>query len=201
MKITKTKLTSLALLIGLMAGANSAVYAAESVHSQDKGVQSDIHHGPKGSFGDHERRDPFAELNLTAAQKQKVKEIFDEHKVDRKDVFADMQKTKQDLNKLIASDDYSESKAKDIINDGSEKLTDVFVHKATIDHEVYKILTPEQKEKFVQLLDKSYPGMQGPKHGHKMPPKDWKDGKQPPRPVGDRDQKGGDVPPPAPAHE
>lgn len=198
MKITKTKLTSLALLVGLMAGANTAVYAAEPSHTQEHPAQFDARHAPRGPAGEYDRRDPFAELKLTADQKQKVKEIFDEHKVDRKDVFADMQKTKEDLNKLITSDDYSEGKAKDIINEGSDKLTDVFVHKATIDHEIYKILTPEQKAKFVQILDKSYPGMQGPKHGHGMPPKDWKDGKQPPRPM---DQKAGDVPPPAPDHE
>lgn len=197
MKNTKTKLTVLALFVGLMAGANTAAYAADTTQSSMPGKHADVKHMERGTAGDY-RKGPFEELNLTAEQKQKVKEIMEDHKVDRKDVYKDMQKTKEDLNKLIVSDDFSEGKAKDIIEDGSEKLTDVFVHKATIDHEVYKILTPEQKEKFVRMLDRTYPQMQD---GHKMP-RDWKDGKMPPKhPPMDDKMRTGDVPPPAPENK
>lgn len=160
-----TKIKLIGLVAGLMTIATTSAYAADTHQSPPPPPGMSADHAPRPDF---HRRDPFDFLQLSVAQKEKVKTILESHKIDHKDSFGDMIKSKDQLNKLIASDDYSPAKAKDIIVQGSQSMTDALVNKSIIDHEIYKILTPEQKQKFIHMLNEQ---PHGPRPDFREPPK------------------------------
>lgn len=176
--MTKSKkLTSLALFVGLIVGANSAVYAAEQTNQPPQ-----PHHVKPGSMG---HKTPFAGLDLSKEQQDKINKILTDSRDDNKEAFEHMQDVQKKLHDLAWSDDYSDDKAKSIIDDQKDKAADWAVDRAKTDHEIYQVLTPEQRQKFKSMQDRI---KNGPERGMEE-----KRDSMPPSP-----RAGEPTPPPAP---
>lgn len=178
--IKSKKLTSLALFVGLIVGANSAVYAAEQPAAPG---QPHPQHARPGDF----HRTPFAGLDLTPDQKKKIDSILTSSRDDNRDAFEQMIEVQKKLHDLAWSDDYSEDKVKSIIDDNKDKAADWAVDRAKTDHEIYQVLTPEQRKKFKDMQSKI-------KHAPETAVHDGKAGDVPPPHARD----GEPTPPPAP---
>ena len=161
MKKTNLKpLTSLALFVGLIVGANSAAYAADTAVQPKDAQHSEMKRGHMRGIG------PFEQLNLTAEQKDKIADIMKDSREKNKDAFDDMIKTEKDLHDLAWSDDFSEDKAKSFIDDKADQAKDFALEKVKTDNAIYKVLTPEQRTKFEEIRKNAEKGPRG--HGYPM---------------------------------
>lgn len=102
------------------------------------------------------------DLNLTDEQKEQFKTLRkanrEEMKAHRKDMTPEkreeMQAQRLDtLNDLLLADSFDEEKAAELAEKMSQKLIERQVQKLSKEFEMFSILTPEQKEKFVQLQE------------------------------------------------
>lgn len=161
-KINSKSLTSLALFVGLIVGANSAAYAADTSATTTK----DAAHSEMKRM--HKGVGPFEQLGLTEDQKTKIADIMKDSRSKNKDAFDDMKKVETDLHDLAWSEDYSESKAKDLIDDKADAAKEFALERVKTDNEIYKVLTPEQRVKFEEMRKNA--GQYMKEHGRKHPP-------------------------------
>lgn len=120
------------------------------------------HHGP-GMAGDdmHHR---LSELDLTSQQQDQIKQIFDKQKPAREEKMHAMRDSMMALKKATQADAYDRDQVQEIANQQAKLQADLIVLRADTMHQVYAVLTPEQKQKWENQRQK------WEKHGwHKSP--------------------------------
>lgn len=91
---------------------------------------------------------PFADLNLTAEQKDKIGQILKEDRDERMKGFKKAGEVNRELHDLSWSDDYSDDKVKAIVDKYHDEMYDAAIQRAKSDNAIYQVLTPEQREQF-----------------------------------------------------
>ena len=91
------------------------------------------------------------ELNLTAAQQQQVKTVL---KTERGKIQPIMQQIHQNeqANNAAVTGQFDEGKARDFAQKQAALMADMMVEKERTKSEIYALLTPEQRQKALELM-------------------------------------------------
>lgn len=101
----------------------------------------------------------FKQLDLSDAQKDKIKDIFEESHDQRRDGrgegYNNMSKARQQMQDLTLTDNMDESAvqalAEQAVSAQTEKQVDRLLSHAQLENKIYNVLTPEQKNKLKEL--------------------------------------------------
>lgn len=93
-------------------------------------------------------------LDLTDAQQTQAKEIMAKEKPSLQPLLRQRMQAEKQLRELAMAGNFDESKVRDIANQQAQVMTEITVQKARIESELFQLLTPEQKTKLNQFIDK-----------------------------------------------
>lgn len=147
MKLAK-KLVLAAVVVPLTLGTASAFAFGGKDHKKGG-------HGECGGFD----RGIMRQLDLTDAQKEQLQEMREAGKKEMKANFkgnfetrhAEMQAHKAKVQELVLADNFDQAQANELAKAMVEKQTERKVKMLEKQHQMLSILTPEQKDKFVEL--------------------------------------------------
>lgn len=107
----------------------------------------------KGKDGKHnEMRQILSELNLSAAQKQDIRQLMKQNREDS-DLFRDDAKSsKQSMRDLVQTDQWQQSAVANIIAVQQPFLANQALQKASHKHHVWSLLTDVQQAEFAQKI-------------------------------------------------
>jgi len=142
MKSKKTK-----ILIAMLAVALLAVFAVSQTIKR-------VHMHHEGMFGDHMLGMMTEYLSLSADQQAQIKQIMAKEKPAMQPMFQQMEQGQQAMRQLIESGNFDETKARELATQQSQNLIEMEVQKARFFSEVYQVLTPDQRTKANQFLDR-----------------------------------------------
>jgi Spy/CpxP family protein refolding chaperone len=135
------------ILIGILA---VALLGALAVSQTVK--RAHMHHG--GMFDQHMLGMMTDYLGLSSDQQAQIKQIMDKEKPAMHTLFQQMDQGHQAMRQLIESGNFDEAKAREIATQQSPSLVEMEVQKARFFSEVYQVLTPDQRTKAKQFLDR-----------------------------------------------
>ena len=111
-------------------------------------------------------------LSLNEAQQAQAKDILAKEKPTLDSLFQQMKQGHDALRQLETTGTFDEAKVRAVASQQSQTMTDLIVEKARIHSELFQILTPDQKTKMTQLMDKHGHGFMGHHHEQKNQPQD-----------------------------
>ncbi|MCB5191537.1 Spy/CpxP family protein refolding chaperone [Methylobacillus arboreus] len=148
-------LVSSAILASSLLALNIATSYADSgdkkCDKDKKHASFDGRHGfSEGRFLAHKLRP----LNLSSEQQAQVKQIVEK----QKPVFAEKRQAIHDSHKALAaasgSESYDEKSVQQLAGEQAKIQADLIVLRTNTMHEVYQVLTPEQKQKWAEFESK-----------------------------------------------
>lgn len=153
-----------AVRIGMVALAGALVLAVGAFAAQ--GMHG--HGGPMGEFGfGGHMLGFFADyLDLSSAQQEQIKAIWQKEKPTIQAIMQQMSQFHGQMRQLEESGSFDEAKVRALAAQQSQAMTEAIVQKARIKSEMLQVLTPEQKIKLQQLEAKHEQRMQ--QHMQKM---------------------------------
>jgi Spy/CpxP family protein refolding chaperone len=147
MKLQST-FKKLALAAGIAAALPFAAMAQGGPGGPGGPEMHQRHHGGEGMRGMHGRHHGpsfLRGINLTEAQRDKVFAIRHAQAPVMREKFKIVRKSHEDLRALTTSAQYDDAKARAIADTGARAMAELAVLKARGDHDIYALLTPEQK--------------------------------------------------------
>jgi protein CpxP len=109
---------------------------------EDKNQQSEMrHHHKHGGLG------MLKQLDLTEAQQVQVKQIMQKQRVDMKAAMRDRRAHREEMRSLVENDTFDEARAERLITQQQNQERAMKMGMLRTQHEIYKVLTPEQREK------------------------------------------------------
>ena len=91
------------------------------------------------------------QLNLTEAQKTQIKSIMTDEKTKIKPMMQQLRQNEQAENANV-NGTFDENQARTFANKQAQLMTDLIVEKERMRSQVYAVLTPEQRQKALQLM-------------------------------------------------
>jgi len=110
-------------------------------------------HG-RGMFGGHMLGFFAHRLDLTDAQQAQIKDIMAKEKPTLKPLFLQLAQANHQLRQFEESGNFDEAQVRALAAQQSQTITELIVQKARIESEMLQLLTPDQKTKFKELMDK-----------------------------------------------
>lgn len=99
-------------------------------------------------------------LDLTDAQRAQAKEILAREKPTVQPLLQQLAQTRHQLRQFEEGGTFDEAQVRAIAGQQAQTLTELTVQRARIEAELVKILTPEQKTKLTQMMDRREQRMQ-----------------------------------------
>lgn len=143
MKSSHIKILAVALALTLMA----AIAVSQTV----KRVQ---HMHGEGMFSEHTLGFFTDYLNLSDAQQAQIKDILAKEKPTLRPLMQQMAQSHHDLRQLEESGTFDEAKVRALASQQAQTMTELIVQKARIHSEMFQVLTPDQKTKMTQFMDR-----------------------------------------------
>jgi len=141
-----------ALALGLT--ATSFAQGVDGSQPENGPAPGEMHGGPHG-MGHHKHGLPFMRgIDLTPAQSAQLKQMHQKQHEQAAAKHKALREQHQALAKLVMSDSYSPAKADKIIAQIGAIQADMERQRAESGHQLYQILTPEQRVKLQQNLAK-----------------------------------------------
>jgi len=103
-------------------------------------------------------------LSLNEAQQGQLKDILAKEKPTLDSLSQQMKQGHEALKQLETSGTFDEAKVRAVASQQAQTMTDLIVEKARIHSALFQILTPDQKTKMTQLMDKHGHGGMGYHH-------------------------------------
>jgi protein CpxP len=141
MKLSRTQTAIAAVALTLFAAVGVA-QTVKRVHM----------HGHGDMFSDHMVQKMTEYLNLSDAQQSQVKEIIAKQKPAMQPLFQQMEQSHQQMQQLVTSGNFDENKARDIASQQAQTMTAMEVQKASMEAQIFQLLTPDQKTKAMQFI-------------------------------------------------
>ena len=108
-----------------------------------------------GMFGEARMLGFFAHrLDLTDAQQSQIKDIIAKEKPALKPLLQQLAQSRQQMRQLEESGTFDEAQVRALATQQSQTMTELIVQKARIKSEMMQVLTPDQKAKFKEMMDK-----------------------------------------------
>ncbi len=123
-------------------------------------------HGMHGDAMTSEHAQSFLTdyLSLNEAQQGQLKDILAKEKPTLDSLSQQMKQGHEALKQLETSGTFDEAKVRAVASQQAQTMTDLIVEKARIHSALFQILTPDQKTKMTQLMDKHGHGGMGHHH-------------------------------------
>jgi Spy/CpxP family protein refolding chaperone len=93
-------------------------------------------------------------LNLSEDQQAQVKQILAAEKPTMLPLVKQLAQTRRQLRQLEEGGTFDEAKVRALASQQAQTMTDLIVERSKVKSEIFKLLTPEQKAKAVQLMDR-----------------------------------------------
>jgi periplasmic protein CpxP/Spy len=87
------------------------------------------------------------QLDLTEAQQAQVKEIMSKQRTEMKAAMSERRAHRDEMKSIVEQDTFDSAKAEQLIAKQQEKERAAKLGMLRTQHEIYKVLTPEQREK------------------------------------------------------
>ena len=110
------------------------------------------YHGP-GMAG-HDMHHRLSQLDLTSQQQDQIKQIFDQQKPAREAKMHAIRDSMMALKKATQADAYDRNQVQQIADQQAKLQADLIVQRADTMHQVYAVLTLEQKQKWEEQRQK-----------------------------------------------
>src|SRR5882672_3108026 len=107
-----------------------------------------------GMFGGHMLAFYAHKLGLTDAQQSQVKDIMAKEKPTLKPLFLQLAQAKHQMRQFEESGNFDETQVRALATQQSQTIAELIVQKARIESEMLQVLTPDQKTKFKEMMDK-----------------------------------------------
>ena len=117
-----------------------------------------------GMSGEHALSFLTDYLSLNEAQQAQAKDILAKEKPTLDSLSQQMKQGHEALKQLETSGTFDEAKVRAVASQQAQTMTDLIVEKARIHSALFQILTPDQKTKMTQLMDKHGHGGMGYHH-------------------------------------
>ena len=143
MKSSHIKTLAVALALTLMAAIAVSQTVKRAHHMHGDGMFSEH---MLGFFADY--------LNLTDAQQAQMKDILAKEKPTLQPLMQQMAQSHHDLRQLEQSGAFDEAKVRALASQQAQTMTELIVQKARIQSEMFQVLTPDQKTKMTQFMDR-----------------------------------------------
>ncbi|MEQ9108480.1 MAG: periplasmic heavy metal sensor [Limnobacter sp.] len=127
--------TAMAMAIPMSAYAGHHEEGGEKQHSEMR------HHQKHGGMG------MLKQLDLTQAQQAQVKQIMQKQRSDMKTAMSDRRAHREEMKSLVENDTFDAAKAERLIAEQQDQERAMKMSMLRTQHEIYKVLTPEQREK------------------------------------------------------
>ncbi|ABE48985.1 Spy/CpxP family protein refolding chaperone [Methylobacillus flagellatus] len=163
-KPRKLLVPSLILASSLLA-LNIAVTHAGTEHGDKRCDKEKKHaaHGEHRGFSEgHFLERKLGKLGLSSEQQAQVKQIVDKQKPALAEKRQALHASFKALASASATDQYDQKKVQEIASEQAKLQADLLVLRSNTLHEVYQVLTPEQKQKWTEFQSKVRP-----RHGEK----------------------------------
>jgi|SRR5438309_3554771 len=128
-----------AILLAVAAGLTTTVYAAQGA---DRGFGR-----RHGWMLKHMTR----ELNLTEAQQTRIKGILADARTRTQPLIEQLRQNQQAQNAAVTGD-FDETQARAFAGKQAQIMSDLIVEKQRTKSQIYSVLTPDQRQKALQLL-------------------------------------------------
>lgn len=127
--------TAMAMAIPMSAYAGHHEEGGKKQHSEMS------HHHKHGGMGF------LKQLDLTEAQQAQVKEIMSKQRSEMKAAMSERRAHRDEMKSIVEQDTFDSAKAEQLIAKQQEKERAAKLGMLRTQHEIYKVLTPEQREK------------------------------------------------------
>ena len=113
-------------------------------------------HGPSAGFGFEERALGFMteHLQLTDAQQTQVKQVFASQQPVVLPLMQQLERSRQQLMTLAQNGTFDEEKVRTVASQQAQVLTELEVAKTRAMSEIFNILTPDQRTKAVEFMNR-----------------------------------------------
>ena len=155
MKSTRTRILTISAAVLLAAAAA----IAQGMH----------HHGPDGDFN-HMLGFFTDYLDLTSAQQDQVKAIWEKEKPTLEPLVQQMHQRHAAMRALEATGPFDEAKTRALATQNAQTVIELQVQHARIKSEMIQVLTPDQKAKFAQFEARKEARMHEHMKSHMAPP-------------------------------
>ncbi len=138
MKLAKT------LIPAILVAGSLAVALPLAAHARPFGGE---HHGMHGGMFSSEPMPRLLRgLDLTEAQRDKIFELMHAQAPALRDKAKEMHKARTELRRLAFSAEYDEAKVMALSEANAKAMAEMAQMRARLGHEIYQILTPEQRK-------------------------------------------------------
>ena len=110
------------------------------------------------------------ELNLTDAQKEQVKAIFEAQRATEDERHAKLDDLRKQIDAATANGQFDEAQVRALATQQSQLMADEMVDHLRMHSKLYSLLTAEQKTKADQMMKRHGGPGHGPGEGHHGPP-------------------------------
>jgi Spy/CpxP family protein refolding chaperone len=93
-------------------------------------------------------------LNFTDAQQAQMKDILAKEKPTLQPLMQQMAQSHHDLRQLEEGGTFDEAKVRALASQQAQTMTELIVQKARVHSEIFQVLTPDQKTKMNQFMDR-----------------------------------------------
>jgi len=159
------------VLIGLLLTTGAAL-AKPGQHRQGNCNNFSKQHGPVISPEQHQKqmanrlKKMAVILDLTADQKQQIETLMDKKWEDRQALRKQLQTSRETLRTYKQGDRFDESEFRAIAQKHADLKTEMMVHQAKIQQQIFAVLTPEQQQKAKKLRGMQTEGGFGQQSGN-----------------------------------
>jgi Spy/CpxP family protein refolding chaperone len=144
----------------LMAG--SLALALPAAQAQPMGRSDGAHaHQMRGDHGGPQGMRSLRRLDLTEAQREQVKKIFQEQAPAMRERMESARNAQQELRKAAISPNFDSGRARDLADTAAKAHADVALMRAETMSKVVALLTPEQRAKLEEASER------GPRRGRR----------------------------------
>lgn len=98
-------------------------------------------------------RQILSQLDLSTEQRQDVKQLLRQSRADTNLIAADLQSVKSDLHRLIHTTDWNQAAVETALLQNQQTLASLGHQKASTMHQIWLLLSDQQKAQFSQLVD------------------------------------------------
>src|SRR6266498_5723384 len=130
------------------------------------GMGERIHGGGPQDMLEHISR----ELNLTDAQKEQAKAIFEAQRAVEDERHAKLEELHKQIDAATANGQFDEATVRPLASQQAQLMTEEMIDHLRLHSKLYALLTPEQRTKADQMMKKHGEMRHGPGPGHGPPP-------------------------------
>lgn len=133
------------------------IYAAAGTHNAMGSSAFDGQQGPGERVGERHGRileHIAAELKLTDAQKEQIKGIIWAERPTVQPLVQNLMQDVQSMRKITADGQFDEAQVRALAAQQGQTITELIVEKERVQSKIFAVLTPEQRTKAQEMLDR-----------------------------------------------